>query len=40
MLNRVKVEKGQKASFKQVLPAMMEGALTKLAEVGLLLPES
>jgi len=38
MLDRVKVERGQKASFKQVLPAMMEGALTKLAEVGLLLP--
>lgn len=38
MLNRVKIEKGQKASFKRVLPAMMEGALTKLAEVGLLQP--
>lgn len=39
MIKRVKVEKDQKASFKQVLPAMLDGALMKLAEVGLLLPE-
>lgn len=40
MTKRVEVEKRQRASFKQVLPAMITGAMTKLTEVGLLLPES
>jgi len=40
MIKRVEVEKRQRASFKQVLPAMITGAMTKLTEVGLLLPES